>query len=187
MDINKFTSNLFVQISECCDILNLIEEVESYKKIMPLIQKARLQKYLVDHLVTKLNTLFENDNKVISFERLHCEYMSKDQNFTAKYNKIKKVFGNLIKQIGNNRTKIAHNPKQNILGYSSEELKDFEKSTSIRLPDLSQTTENQYILFSNLPKDGIIVLLQELKNLAFYEVLHPEAKKYNPTTCEFIK
>ncbi len=182
MDINKFTGNLFAQITECLDILSLIKELEDYKKIIPPIQKARVQKYLVDHLVVKLDALFEDNPKVISFARLQHEYMSKNKEFIKKYNDIKKLFESLIKQIANNRTKIAHNPKKNILGYSSTELKDFEQKTGIKLPDLPQTSENQYILFSNLPRDGIIILLQKLKDLVFYEVLYPQARKYNPTT-----
>ena len=186
MDINKFTGNLFAQIAECLDILSLIEELEDYKNVMPPIQKARVQKYLVDHLVTRINALFENDRDVISFERLQHEYMSKNRDFINKYNEIKKIFASLIKQIKNNRTKIAHNPKKNILGYSARELADFEKTVGIKLPDLPQASENQHILYRNLPRGGIIILLQKLKDLVFYEVLYPQARKYNPTTRKFV-
>jgi hypothetical protein len=186
MNINKFTGSLFAQIAECLDILSLINELEDYKKIMSPVQKARVQKYLVDYLVMRLNALFENRKDVISFERLQHEYMSKNREFITKYDDIKKIFASLIKQIKNNRTKIAHNPKKNILGYSAKELADFEKTSGIKLPDLPQTSENQHILYRNLPRDGIIILLQKLKDLVFYEVLYPQARKYNPTTRKFV-
>ena len=186
LDINKFTGTLFAQISECFDILNLIEEVENHTKGMPPIQKALTQKYLVDQLVIKLDALFEDNPKVISFARLQHEYMSRNNDFIRKYNGIKSLFKNLIKQISNNRTKIAHIPKQNILGYSANELNDFEQKTGIKLPDLPKLPENQYILYSNLPRDGIIILLQKLRHLIFYEVLYPQARKYNPTTRKWV-
>jgi hypothetical protein len=165
IEIKKFAGNLLSIISECFDIISLLEEVEQNKNIDALV-KMRIQKYLVDHLITKLYTLFENDTDVISFERLLYDYKLKN-----------KAFDGLIKRIKNNRTKIAHNPKKHTLGFSLKELEDFSIKTGIKLADLPQEHENQYLLYSNLPRDGIIVLLQKLKHLLFFEVLYPQAKR----------
>jgi hypothetical protein len=176
IEIKKFSGNLLATISECFDILSLLEEIEQNKNVNSL-QKMRTQKYLVDHLVTKLYTLFENNRDVISFERLLHDYKIDSKEFKEKYFKLKKTFESLIKRIKNNRKKVAHNPKDHTLGFSYKELEDFSKKTGIKLADLPQEDENQYLFYSNLPRDGIIVLLQELKHLLFYEILYPEAKR----------
>jgi hypothetical protein len=176
IEIKKFAGNLLSIISECFDIISLLEEVEQNKNIDALV-KMRIQKYLVDHLITKLYTLFENDTDVISFERLLYDYKLKNKAFKIEYIKLKKIFDGLIKRIKNNRTKIAHNPKKHTLGFSLKELEDFSIKTGIKLADLPQEHENQYLLYSNLPRDGIIVLLQKLKHLLFFEVLYPQAKR----------
>ena len=176
-NINQFTGNLLATISECLDILGLLDEMESYDKVMPPLQKMRVQKYLVDLLVTKLYTLFDTHKDVISFERLLHEYLPDNDRFKDKFSSIKKTFDGLIKRVKNNRKKVAHNPKQNTLGFSEKEIKEFESQSGMRFNDFLQPYENQYIHYRNLPRDGIIVLLQELKSLVFYDVLYPNVRK----------
>ena len=139
-NFNQHEIKLLTQMGECKDILGLLNEIELYNEIMPPVQKARIQKYLVDHLIVKLNTLFDNRKDVFSFERYQNENKLSNNDFRGKYSKIKEKYSILKEQVKSDRTKIAHNPNKT-------------------------SGENQSILYNNLPKDEITNLMKELWDL----------------------
>lgn len=177
MNARKFAMRLYFVIMECYDILSLLKEIEGQKNVLPLT-KLKTQKYLVDYLIIKIHTLFDKTRGVLSFEKIiDYKTLPNNKNFKEEYFKIKKIFSLLIKRIEKNRHQKAHNSKEELLGYSEEEIKYFESTTGNDLKDLLKSEEYQYILYNNLPRDGIIIMLNKLRDLLLYEVIRPEAKR----------